>query len=91
MSYSSCLMDMQGSDEPANRARQAVWCVFDAIEAAGPAGADVTSLAASTRYDGALLELVLRDLKNFGMASSTAQMRYRVTSIGATARSLAAY
>ena len=89
MSYSSCLMDMQGCDEPAGRATHAAWSVFDAIEAAGPAGADIANLASSTRYDDAFLELVLRNLRNSGMASSTAQMRYRVTPLGAIARSLA--
>ena len=90
MSYRSCLMDLQGDDEPAGRATYAAWSVFDAIEAAGSAGADIASLASSTHYDTVVLERVLRNLRDSGMASSTAQMRYRVTPFGATARSLAA-
>ena len=91
MSCGSYLMDTQCNDEPVSAGSDLDWSVLDAIEAAGPAGADMESLASRTRYDNALLNKLLRNLRNAGLARSTAEMRYRVTSLGETARRLAAF
>lgn len=91
MPSDSYLTDLQCQEESANYSTDVGWAVLDAIEAAGPAGADVESLALQTRYDDTFLAQALRNLRNSGMAWTTAEMRYRVTSLGETARSLAAY
>jgi hypothetical protein len=89
MSSSSYLTDLQCMDVRASGSSEATWAILDAIEAAGPLGADIEGLASKTHYEGRFLSQVLRNLRETGMASSTADMRYRVTALGKTARSVA--
>ncbi len=64
--------------------------VLDAIDAAGPDGADVEELIKRTGYDAHFLEIVLRDLGKNGMTSMTGQNRYHLTDFGAKARYIVA-
>jgi hypothetical protein len=88
MMTTSCLMDMESPDLP-NYPGSVACSVLDAIEAAGPGGADVDTLVGHTSCGDIVLGQVLRDLRNHGLAWTTADLRYRLTNLGTIVRSLA--
>ena len=85
------LMDLQCTDIPACVAADTASTILDAIAAAGPTGADIETLVGKTHYTDTFLRLVLRDLRATGMTWATADLRYRVTPLGETARRLAGH
>ena len=64
--------------------------VLDAIDGAGPDGAEIGELARVTDYDDTFLYQVLRELQGNGMATKTANGRYQLTELGVKARYLVA-
>jgi hypothetical protein len=64
--------------------------VLDAIDSAGPEGADFSFLLSSTGFDQGFLGSVLRVLQVNGMTTTTADQRYHLTDLGGKARYLVA-
>ncbi len=84
-------MGMPGEDGLPNYARNVAQAVLDAIEAAGPGGADMETLVGQTSYDNCVLNEVLGDLLTAGLTSTTDDRRHRVTPLGHSVRSLASH
>ena len=81
---------LTGQNQPANapNPEDAAGPVLDAIEAAGPDGADLGALAKRTGYDGNFLQAALLSLEKNGLAQKNQVDRYELTDFGAKARFL---
>jgi predicted transcriptional regulator len=82
MSFYGAVMDVRVATELPRYSADVACAVLIAIDAAGFDGADPDSLARESHFAEALLQDVLRDLRDAGLTRRSADGRYRVTPLG---------